>query len=62
MKTNQTNPSGLTGSEFHFGTYMTTGATLRCCNYTKLTPANDNISIPYTAIEYIIDNFEMLQL
>jgi len=35
---------------------------LRSCIYTKLTPANDNISIPYTHIEYIIDNFEMLQL
>jgi len=32
------------------------------CNYTELTPANYNISIPYTPIEYIIDNFEMLQL
>ena len=31
-------------------------------NYTKLTPANDNISIPYTPIEYIIDIFEMFQL
>jgi len=62
VKTNQTNPPGLTGSE-HFRIYMKTPqATLRSCNYTELTPANDNISIPYTPIEYIIVNFEMLQL
>jgi len=62
VKTNQTNPPGLTGSEHHFGIYMTTRATLRSCNYIKLTPANDKLSIPYIPIEYIIDNFEMLQL
>jgi len=56
VKTNQTSPSGQAGSNNIPEIYTTTRATLRSCNYTKHSPANDNISVPYFPIEYLNDN------
>ena len=51
VKTNQTSPSGLAGSNNIPEIYTTARATLRSCNYTKLSPAKHNISVPYFPIK-----------